>query len=232
MIIGQIGMQPYLNLPLQNSSVDDISPTPKSPSNTGVASSTGIFGQSNGAYEWDSAGDKLTWASSIANAVADIMNDKCTILFYLNGVSLSLSQYRYIFNQSSPAGGSRSFALLSQNYSGNLNRLSLDNYNTGGGYVVHTNASSYVSSTWQFYTFTTKHNGTNLTYKSYLDSVLQQTTSGVTFINTATQPLSIGAGDNNTVGNFGKMVGFKLYPADLNSLQTQIINAQLGRIAA
>jgi len=82
-----VATQPYMNLPLKGST-NDTSINAQNPTNTGVTTTTGIFGESNGAYNWDTGTDKLEWSSSTGNIIATALNNDATISFYFKTSSI------------------------------------------------------------------------------------------------------------------------------------------------
>jgi hypothetical protein len=232
MIIGQIGMQAYINTPLQNNSVNDISPTPKNPSNTGVDTTTGIFGQSNGAMEWDTATDKLAWSSSVGNEIATLISNSATITFFVRIRTLSFGNLAFIYGQFPFTAAQRSFGFLLSNDGSLANGTQLTIHNGTTADVFNT-ASNLSYNDWFFCSVKYVKNGSNVDTYLTINGNSSSDAGSVAIKLNSSSDFTIGArADNNTFGDFGKAMSFRVYPAELNSLQTQIINAQMGRIAA
>jgi hypothetical protein len=225
MIIGQIGMQPYLNVPLQNNSVNDISVNAQNPSNTGVTTTSGIFGESNGAMEWNADTDKLSWSSAIGNTIAGKINLGCSVCFFGN-----FTDDGGIFNQrgNNPQGSFNipiitSIDSLIVNYfvDGSTGSIMLDYAGFNAEY-----------SNWGFMAINVIENGSNLDGELFWNGVSLDTGTSSKVLQTSTAQLRIGELVSGYESAKMKMMGFRFYDKTLNTLQLQIINAQKGRIAA
>jgi hypothetical protein len=232
MIIGQIGMQPYLNVPLQNNSVNDISVTPKNPSNNSVTSATGIFGQSNGAMNWDNGNDYLSWATSIAQEVATYLSSNCSIVYFMIRNSFVTGSNNFL----SGYENSNNYYQVGVGESTN-NRTSFNTRNTTLTQNFYNNTTS--TGSWFFYALVIEpYDSTEVSIKFLKDSAEEGVDTGtgrLIKVNTTANYNTLRLGNVSFASNAGfraNVMGFRIYPATLNSLQTQIINAQMGRIAA
>ena len=225
MIIGQIGVQPYLNVPLQNNSVNDISINSQNPSNTGVTTTTGIFGQSNGAMEWDANTDNLSWATSIGNTIAGKINLGCSVCFFGNFTS-----FGGIFTQrgNNPQG---SFNIPSINSVDSLIVNAFVDGSTPSDMINYAGFNAEYSN-WGFMAINVIENGSNLDGELFWNGVSFDTGTSSKAKETSTAQLRIGYTSAQFISAKMKMMGFRFYDKTLNTLQLQIIEAQMGRIAA
>ena len=228
MIIGQICMQAYINVSGQGGSDLDISPIPKNPANTGVdLDATGIFGQSNGAMLWNADTEKLSWSSSIGNSIAEIINTNGSIIFFINISRLlgATGTSQLIVGQYDGSGSSNSSFYCGHNKNQSLAVVKRGDSASG---ISETTPVINIS-TW--YCFSYIFNANNI--KLFIDSLMIKDDNFTQIAKeSSTLEFKIGNHFPGTNNWLGKMFSFRIYQATLNSLQTQIINAQMGRIAS
>lgn len=218
--------QPYINLSLKGN-VTDTSINGLTPSNTSVTATTGLFGESNGAMEWNASSDRLAWSSSIGNIVANKINNESTVSFWLNGGSVS--PYKQVFNQYSSAGGDRSFQIIILNTGGSVNCY---RFGTAGVSVVDTANNVYVTSTWQFITITTIQNGADVDVKIYVNGILSASATLLVCSTTSTYEMRIGTDATNSTSISAKITDFKIYDKKLSDIEIQSLYRQKGRLVA
>ena len=229
-----VATQPYMNLPLKNNSVNDISVNAQNPSNTGVTTTTGIFGETDGAMNWADATDRLSWASSVGNTVSSKIGAGATVLYFINQRTLSVGQTNMIFSQIPNSAGQRSFYIQHLNLSSPSipNGIQLVNYNNGvdGTGFNSTNILSYAS--WEFFSLKYIDNTTDLNIELEFAGDKRTTTGFYKPKTDSSVELRLGArAEINTVGNFGKMAGFRFYDVTLTDGEIAVLNQQMGRVA-
>ena len=216
--------QPYINLSLKGN-VTDTSINGLTPSNTSVTATTGLFGESNGAMEWNASSDRLAWSSSIGNAVATKINNEATISFWINGSAVS--PYKFIFHQYSSSGGDRSFYIMIMNTGGSVNCY---RFGTTAATVVDTANNVYVTSTWQFITITTIQNGADVDVKIYVNGILSASDTLLVCSTTSTYEMRIGTDPGGSTSFTGKITDFKIYDKKLSNIEIQSLYRQKGRL--
>ena len=218
-----VATQPYMNLPLKNNSVNDVSVNAQNPSNTGVTTTTGIFGETNGAMEWNADSDRLSWSSSIGNTISEKINLGCSVVFF--GY---FTDDGAIFNQrgSNPQG---SFNLPVISSSQNLIVNTLVDGSTGSTMLDYVDFDAEYSN-WGFIAINVVENGSNLDGELFWNGVSLDTGTSTKALETSTAELRIGQYANGNLSAKMKMMGFRFYDKTLTEGETAVLNQQKGRI--
>jgi len=226
-VIGKsIANRPYMYLPLKGDT-NDYGTGGNNPSNTSVTTTTGQFGESNGAYEWDATNDYLDWSSTIGNTIAGYLNAGATVLgfFEFTGMAASSDFYR-IFHQYQGSGTPSflwNFSTFSLTYAGQF-------YPTNGSV---TTASNYYDTSWHLYGFRTADSSGNLQIDFLKDGVFDTKTTTTGNCNTgSTHALRLGTRLGSSQSFKGKCHDFKVYNTRLSNGQLKLIEIQKGRIRA
>ena len=230
MIGKSIANRPYMYLPLKGDT-NDYSTNAQNPSNTGVTTTTGQFGESNGAYEWGADIDVLSWSSSVGNSIAEKLNLNSTILWfiYLNNTNYSLarvhiSQYasssQSAFNNLYRSDGSYTRAYRPTNWdNGQVSDFTINNVITDDTWEMHSIRTNKLDATNVEYFF---NDGSNKNTKSDMALMKED----------ATAEFNIGERADNTRSFIGKMHTFRIYDVTLSDGALKILNNEKGRIRA
>ena len=222
--------RPYMYLPLKGDT-NDYSTNAQNPSNTGVTTTTGQFGESNGAYEWNADADKLSWASSIGNTITEYLNLNSTILWfiYLNNSNYGLG--RNLIGQYSTNSNS-SFILLYRSDS-TFNRTADTVYFNGSLVSRYSIDNIITDDSWEFHSIRTKKlNATDVEF-IFNDNDTKNTKSDMALISeSSTAEFRIGERADNARGFIGKMYNFRIYDVTLSDGALKILNNEKGRIRA
>lgn len=176
--------------------------------NTGADLTTDQDSISNMAYDFAQTGDRISFISSVGNAICTQLNDRCSILFNLSATNND-SQFR-LFNQDN--------AITNQRYL-SITRLASANQIlqlfTGTGSSVTTlnsNNNAFLKNTWQRYCFTTNDNNVNLDV-SFFRVTTNYVTGTLAYSGEAgTSTFRIGASETaNVEGAFGKMNNLQVH---------------------
>jgi len=234
-VIGKsIANRPYMYLPLKGDT-NDYGTGGNNPSNTGVATTTGQFSESNGAYNWADATDRLSWASSVGNTIATKINAGATFYSFGNVVNTGSVMVKDWFSQYNSVSGQRSFL------NAYLNVTSVDdNYFQPGTHGDNNaNSSSFNAlnsvnySTWSMYCLRYTDEGSTLKGEMLTDAVVKGSlTSMVKVKENSTLELRLGARTNNTNGNMNSHHTFRFYDVVLSNGALKILNNEKGRIRA
>jgi len=221
MIGKSIANRPYMYLPLKGDT-NDYSTNAQNPSNTGVASTTGQFGESNGAYEWNATSDYLSWASSVGNSIAEKINIASTFCFFAN-----ITTGGRVFNQrgANPQGAFHYPVFVSNN----LDTFTIDG--TTGNLVTEVDFTSKYSS-YYFHSIKSEQNASNVDIDYYLDAALQDTGTGQQALDTSTSVLRLGQDASSNSSFIGKIHSFRFYDVILSDGALKILNNEKGRIRA
>jgi hypothetical protein len=212
-----------MNLPLKNNSVNDISVNAQNPSNTGVTTTTGIFGETDGAYEWNANTDKLSWSSSIGNTIAEKINLGCSVCFFGN-----FTNDGGIFNQrgNNPQG---SFNMPIISSADNLIVNTFVDGSTGSTMLDYAGFNVEYSS-WGFMAINVVENGSNLGGVLFWDGVSLDTGTSAKVLETSTAELRIGELGSGNYSATMKIMGFRFYDKTLTEGEIAVLNQQKGRI--
>jgi len=229
-VIGKsIANRPYMYLPLKGDT-NDYSTNAQNPSNTGVTTTTGQFGESNGAYEWDSSTDRLSWSSSIGNTVATMLNNQFTMMFFSNANGIQ-DQARFL-NQLNNISSQYSFQFT---YSSTNNASSILFVNTSTTYSTFNDVDNMFSTTdFVMVAYSTEKISSDIHLKQYSSGVLldtQTTTIIPRAASTTTMNLGMRPGVND-FGKIGKLHCFRIYNVTLSDGALKILNNEKGRIRA
>jgi hypothetical protein len=228
-----VAIQSYMYLPLKGDT-NDYGTGANNPSNTGVATTTGQFGESNGAYEWGSITDRLSWTSSVGNTIANYINSGSTILYFINQRLLTIGEENNILSQGN-SFGNYSFSIK------NMNRTDLDpeksnaiqvTLSDNGFNSTGINATEILNySNWNICSVRYEDNVTDLNVYLQFGSILLDSISASKPNIISNEELRLGAvyGDNN-LGDFGKMHTFRIYDCVLQDGELEIIKNQQGQI--
>lgn len=194
--------------------------------NNGVTTSTGIFGESNGSYEWDSNTDYLEINSSAKTHLEGSALQNITMLmnvsFTDNTVYSPLGYAIY--------GTSISDRLISHAYRGADATDVIRNFiYPTTTFIIFDYATTPVNNQWYQLVFTNKSTENYI----YSDGIKVSTDSTI-YINskTSTQPLRIGAQPGGIIGGRCKISNLRLYNTQLSDGQIKILNNEKGRIRA
>lgn len=231
MIGKTVAKRPYMYLPLKGDT-NDYGTGGNNPSNTGVTTTTGQFGESNGAYEWADNSDRLSWSSSIGNTLAGYINNEITVLFFSKPkATINFASY---FNQRSNTSGDNSFTLNQYNLSPNINQIRMNTNTTGSSYSTLQSANDALTpSSWQFVAMTSKDNTTDVDFLVYVNDT-QVISSNLPYSKTdSSLEFRVGARNgDNTLGDLGDLSSYRIYDVTLSDGQIKIINNEKGRIRA
>lgn len=225
MIIGQIAKRPSIYHPLKGDTNDYSTNAYSLTTNNGVTTTTGIFGESNGAYEWNADTDYLEINSSAKTHLEGSSLENITMLLNVSVTdNTALNTFGYAIY-----GTNTSDRIISNAYRGNdaTDVLRGFIYPTTG-FVIYDYNYTPNNNQWYQWVVTAK-SGENYIY---VDGI-KVTTNTTTFSNskTSTQPLRIGA-QQNIIGGRLKMCNLRLYNTQLTDAQIKILNNEKGRIRA
>jgi len=218
----------YMYLPLKGDT-NDYSTNAQNPTNTGVTSTTGQFGESNGAYNWADTGDNLNWSSTIGQNIVAKINNEITFFYFVKSVSITLGTFRFTAHQWS-SDSNASFALINNNSAGNPNSYWFIQDVSGSQSRYSDNNA--LTTNWNGFAFTTKDNTTNLDIKWFKDGEAVGTnTIGYNTKTSSSLQFRIGAQSTvNTLGNLGQMHTFRIYNKALTQGEIKILHNEKGRI--
>ena len=224
MIGKSIANRPYMYLPLKGDT-NDYSINAQNPSNTGVTTTTGQFGESNGAYEWDADADNLSWASGVGNSIASKINNGCTVTLFAN-----FTQKGAVFNQrgNNPQG---SFNLPIIASGENLVVNMLTDGSTGSTMLDYASFNANYSS-WGFLAIQVVENGSNLDGEMYWNMTSLDTGTSTKANESSTATLRIGQYHNGNASALMSMHTFRFYDVTLSNGALKILNTEKGRIRA
>lgn len=217
-------------LPLKGDT-NDYSTNAQNPTNSGVATTTGQFGESNGAYEWNAGTDYLSWATSVAQSTASLLASNCSIVYFMirnsfvGGSNNTLSAY---------ADGNSYFQIVGESTS---TRTSIGIKNTTATQNIYN--STTATGSWGLYSFTTTpFDATEVTTKFYKNGVEEGVDTGTgrnIKANTGASYNSLRLGDVSFASNagfIGKIHTFRIYDVTLSDGALKILNNEKGRIRA
>lgn len=220
-----VANRPYMYLPLKGDT-NDYSVNAQNPSNTSVTTTTGIFGESNGAYTWNASGDKLSWSSSVGNTIATALNNNATIIHFIkiNGYN-GVSDPNIILYQYSGAGSAESSFYTAYADDASIRTAKRSG---GGANVLTFSSTGITTSTW--YNFASVFSGNDLEF--FLDTVSKSSgTFNRIAYTSSTNPLVMG-GFSGTNWFNADIVDYRVYNASLSKGSINIINNEKGRIRA
>ena len=238
MILGQTNKKrPFINLPLKGDT-NDKSLNNHAVTNSGATSTTGQFGESNGAYDFDGVNNQLTIGSSVYDTLVD----------YINSGHVTI-HFNMINNLITPNNDS---ILSLYDTSGNFSYFyGINEYKSGTGYHglyaggagsnnnnIYSNAVPTVGS-WKRMVYTHTYATTILTGGIFENGVAlslnrSQTNQLVLKSISVNRTISIGwRQDSPTNRSFkGKIHNFAIYTTKLSSGTIKLLNKQKGRIKA
>lgn len=230
MIGKSIANRPYMYLPLKGDT-NDYSTNAQNPSNTGVTTTTGQFGESNGAYEWANVTDRLEFTQTIGNDFASYINGSGAMLFcFIKVNNGALSSLRSLFNQFESGGTNRAFNIQFAGESGSDEDMYCSLYPGGSGFNWN-GFYSLDTSDFKNVCYKLVKNGSNVDGVAFVDAVSVGTTSSLNVPKEdSTLNTRIGAITGNSRGDLGEMHTFRIYDVILSDGALKILNNEKGRI--
>ena len=226
MIGKSIANRPYMYLPLKGDT-NDYSTNAQNPTNSGVSSTTGQFGESNGAYDWDN-GDYLEWSDAIGDTIVDKMNIASVVCFFAN---VTASNAFNIFLSKFGGASNRAFQYYSRD-DGSLTDGLQANYYTNATTAVAADVANVLNiNNFKFYVFKTLENGSNLDVE--ITDLTSSGSSTIAKIYTGTSAnLRIGYRVSGSGDSDYSMHTFRIYDVTLSNGALKILNNEKGRIRA
>jgi hypothetical protein len=212
------GNQPILNMPGKGNSVADVSFKQWTLTNSGTTDTTGIFGESSGARNFDGTNDFISGDSTLSNEIATAIDNQGTIIFDF---------YSDVTNKT---------AMIFGNYNNTVENSFLVQVSSASNIGIFTyNGSTSLGSGVTSYSATT---WINMCYSClsgvidvYKDAVYQATLTPSGAIKTnSTQGLVMGKRIDTNVFYDGKMCNVKTFKKNLNKNEVLIITRQKGRV--
>jgi hypothetical protein len=222
-----VATQPYMNLPLKNNSVNDISVNAQNPSNTGVATTTGIFGETDGAMEFDGAVN-LIWASSIGNEIAAMLNSNITMVWYeyINSVPGGFDQF---IGQDLVTDNNRSFRFQHRESIGGNTDAIYCWFSAEDGSPTFSASKNNVLEFNEWIFNSIRVNGSN--FEWFYNQILEISTTKTADANESSDgEFYIGLNPNGARNTDLKILSFRIYQETLNDGELAVINQQQGRV--
>jgi len=218
--------RPYMYLPLKGDT-NDYSTNAQNPSNTGVTTTTGQFGESNGAYEWNSNTDTIYQNSTIADTVRGYFNDSFTLYVWIYPTNFNTTR-RII------TSGQFDYGFGIQTTGGISAALQIFTYQAGSTFVSKNSSNSvYSVNAWQSYIIKSSDNSINLDIIGYNTDteIFNDTITKATYDSNNNFAIGNDGNGNSSLSYRGKMHTFRIYDVTLSDGALKILNNEKGRIS-
>jgi len=232
-VTGKItGNQPILNMPGKNNSVADVSFNKWTLTNSGTTDTTGIFGESSGARNFDGTNDKITGGSDLYDYMIDKLNASAGLSIITDLLTNNTTNFWVVWNYSENASsGSGTFQLLASptplKMLGAGSNASADSITNAVGF-----GSSFENNVCVIKKRTTDYEG--LIYKNGVAETMTRTTTNqlATKFTNASRAFTLGFRPFATGPSWfnGKICNHKVFQKILTKNEVFIINRQKGRV--
>jgi len=222
-----VAIQSYMNLPLKGDT-NDYGTGANNPSNTSVTTTTGQFGESNGAHSWNSASDRLSWSNSVGDYIAGYINsNSCTVIFFVNLTDSDWSTGR-IFSQWGNSGN-RSFR-LSYTALSIYNNFAATISSDGTNNTYNESSTQQISARGSWNAIALKYDGKQRIYFNGSE-INDATPTDYTTPYNSSESFTLGNDLSSIVNGFlGSMHTFRIYESQLQDGELRMIDQQKGQI--
>lgn len=217
-----VATQPSVFLPFKGDT-NDKSINNYTVTNNGATTSTGIFGESNGSYNFPFS-TYCSLSSSVGNTVATYLNLNCTILWWNK---TTVTGGNRVISRQYESSGQRSW-FVSNSDADNKLYLGKD---TGVSTLFRYSSNNTSNGAWEFLGVRTSgSNGINVSF--VINNLIQNTTlSKIAKENSTTQMVIGGRADTSGDSLIGDLNNFGIYDVALFDGEIAVLNQQKGRIA-
>lgn len=244
MILGQTNKKrPHVNLPLKGDT-NDKSLNKYTTSNVSMTSTTGIFGESNGAYLGNGTSSYIDIGGTTGyDNVRALWRTKCTIIANLQDNSNTEGDFHdgFLYGMDTVSTDASLYGVGL--FTGTGTNYDIIFSGNGGtvlsAYKDSVNNNTHVLNKWFNIVITVLDNGSIATGQFYFDGIKQTMTDNTTsqrvsVLSNSSRRLYLGGRVGSFTNRFwnGKISGFKIYGEILSDGYIKIINIQKGRIKA
>jgi hypothetical protein len=218
-----VAKKPQINIPFKGDT-NDKSINNYTVTNNGATTSTGIFGEPNGSYNFPFS-TYCSLSSLVGNTVATYLNSNCTILWWNKTTATGGGR---VISRQYESSGQRSW-FVSNSDTGNILYLGKD---TGLSTLYVASSDNTSNGAWEFLGVRTSgSNGINVSF--VINNLINnKTLSRIAKENSTTQMVIGGRGDTSADSLIGDLSNFRIYNTALTDGQIKIVNNQKGRIVA